>query len=255
MNEPTEHQQGEPEDRESTNPEPLTLDPPGSIAVIGAGPIGIEAALYGRYLGYDVAIFEADSIGSSMRDQCESPLAMLPDRCLSPLAISALHAQRQAAGSVATTSESEVANRSLPMTFGQWIDHALVPLIETDLLRGRLRTPARVTEIATVPVQPDQDGEDTSDIPPDFGLNFVDRDGQRGTHQVEAVIRATGSATDADLEIKLGFPLPAPYFFQIGQDRFADPEQDLRNGWREIVAIYAELMGRSELDLYRPRRE
>jgi len=46
----------------------LTLDPPGAIAVVGAGPLGIEAALYGRYLGYDVKLYEAKSVGSSMRD-------------------------------------------------------------------------------------------------------------------------------------------------------------------------------------------
>ena len=34
----------------------MALDTPASIAVLGAGPIGLEAALYARFLGYDVQI-------------------------------------------------------------------------------------------------------------------------------------------------------------------------------------------------------
>ena len=45
----------------------MTLDPPGSIAVVGAGPLGIEAALYGRFLGYDVTLIEAVSVANSLR--------------------------------------------------------------------------------------------------------------------------------------------------------------------------------------------
>ncbi|EMI22110.1 Pyridine nucleotide-disulfide oxidoreductase, NAD-binding region domain protein [Rhodopirellula maiorica SM1] len=41
------------------NSEIATLDPPGSIAIVGAGPLGVEAALYGRFLGYNVSLIEA----------------------------------------------------------------------------------------------------------------------------------------------------------------------------------------------------
>ena len=34
------------------------VESPASIAIIGAGPVGIEAALYGRFLGYDVDIYD-----------------------------------------------------------------------------------------------------------------------------------------------------------------------------------------------------
>lgn len=36
----------------------MAIDTPARIAVIGAGPIGLEAGLYGRYLGYEVDIYE-----------------------------------------------------------------------------------------------------------------------------------------------------------------------------------------------------
>jgi len=37
------------------------------IAIIGAGPIGIEAALYARYLGYPVTVYERGDICDHVR--------------------------------------------------------------------------------------------------------------------------------------------------------------------------------------------
>jgi hypothetical protein len=239
---------------ESDQDDPLTLDPPGAIAVVGAGPLGIEAALYGRYLGYDVKLYEAKSVGSSMRDQQDVPLPMLPDRCLSSLALSALVAQRAGLADASSNRASKVPH-PLPMTFDQWINDALIPLTHSDLLRNRLVVPARVSEIACLPIEPDTEGEDTSDIPPDFQLTYLDEQQQRVTVEAEAVILATGPGDDSKgLEIELGFAQPADYFFPIGRGHGDDPEQKLRNGHREIVAIYAGLAGRGDLDLHRPRR-
>ncbi len=216
----------------------MTLDPPGTIAVIGAGALGIEAAMYGRFLGYDVTLLEAESVGSSMRDRLEAPLPMLPDRCLSPLAMSAL--QSQSEGRQPTV---------LPLSCGQWIGDALVPLTQTDLLAGRLRMPARVTEIIAVAVEPEEDetDEDVSDIPADFRLTLADN---LGVVDAEAVVLSIGTSPP----IPLGFELPIPYFFQIGQNRSDDAERDLHDGLRQIVQAFAQLAGRADLDLYRPLR-
>ena len=48
-------------------------------------------------------------------------------------------------------------------------------------------------------------------------------------------------------DIQLGFEPPVPYFFRIGGTPTGDPEQDLWNGHREIVALFAELAGRAGL--------
>jgi hypothetical protein len=224
----------------------ITLDPPGSIAVVGAGALGIEAALYGRFLGYDVLLIEAVAIGHSMRDQQELPLPMLPDRCSSPLALAALKAQQHGRG-----DGDDTPDQLPPMTYRQWIDNVLVPLTETDLLHARLRIPRRVTNIVTIPVElQEEDGEDSDEIPPDFHLTLLDEEGHTETLDAEAVILAIGSSCD----IQLGFDPPVPFFDRIAATSTGEAEQDFLQGLREIVAIFACLAGRSSLDLYRPRR-
>lgn len=230
-----------------------TLDPPGSIAVIGAGPLGCEAALYGRFLGYDVTLIESRAVGNSIRRKSDQPLAMMPDRCLSPLALQALETQRVS---------SDAEKMRLPTTYGQWVSQALEPLTETDLLRGRLRCPSRVLQIDQVPLTELREGESSNKenaesnsqpselIPPDFRLTWQNLQGDQDCIDFESVILAVGDSS----EIRLGFDLPAPYFFRIGFNRSGDDATDLAAGHKQIVAVYASLAGRAELDLYRPRR-
>lgn len=224
--------------QEPIDDDAMTLDPPGSIAVIGAGPLGTEAALYGRFLGYEVTLIEQVAIGDSMDSVRDAPLPMLPGRCLSPLALSALRAQ-----------QGEGFQEVLPMTFGQWIDLGLRAVAETDLLKGRLRMPSRVVRIDAVPIEAEDNSQDVGEVPPDFRLT-LDEGQSSSSIEVESVIVATG----ASHEISLGFELPAPYFFRIGATSSANAEQDLLRGFHEIVDVFAELAGRAELDLYRPRR-
>ena len=63
------------------------------IAIIGAGPMGIEAALYARFLGYPVVLFEKGEIAAHVQAwghvQLFTPFGMNS----SSLGISALQAQ------------------------------------------------------------------------------------------------------------------------------------------------------------------
>jgi hypothetical protein len=234
------------DESEMNNESETSLDPPGSIAVIGAGPLGIEAALYGRFLGYNVTLIEATAIASLHSHHGDEPLPMLPDRSLSPLAQSALDAQ------------SPDLIRTLPMTYAQWITAVLEPLTQTDLMVDRFRCPARVTKIETVPIEPEEgdDPEDLADIPPDYRITMDDAYGATQTIDVEAVIIATGPMHG----IEMLFPTPADYWFTIDPStsdsatEAALTEKDFWTGLKQIVACYAGLAGRADLDLYRPRR-
>ena len=84
----------------------MSIETPAKIAVLGAGPIGLEAALYARYLGYDVEIFERGQAAENVlrwgHVRMFSPFHM--NR--SPLGLAALTAQDSA-------SPSRAANRAL----------------------------------------------------------------------------------------------------------------------------------------------
>ncbi len=207
----------------------MTLDPPGRIAVIGAGPLGLEAALYGRFLGYDVTVFERGDVGQSLRDLVDQPLPMLPSACLSPLAWSAISAQHG--------SGSTFPAASLPLTIGQWLAEGLEPLAGSDLLRNRVWTGHEVTGIELVEVAvgdddadlaDDADDEDfvDGDVPADFRLS-VQWDQQQANYRsgsmwpadaavdFEAVILAIGSNSPATIA-GLDQCEQSPYFFRLG---------------------------------------
>lgn len=245
----------------------MTLDPPGRIAVIGAGVLGLEAALYGRFLGYDVVVFERGDVGQSLRTRLSEPLPVLPSGCLSSLALAAIAAQDGA--------DAPGAERPLPLTIGQWVNEGLSRLAQTDLLRGRVVTSCTVSAIELVDVDLDNDAsggdgasddlmemEIVGDVPPDFRLVVEPDDGQQ-LLDFEAVILATGCASPSEIR---GWQdvSQSPYFFCIGQNHGdpdavmgsdeRSPDGKLRDGYRQIVHLFAKLGGRSTLDLYRPKR-
>ena len=143
----------------------------------------------------------------------------------------------------------------------QWIEDGLAKVIQSDLLRGRVFLDAFVDSIELVPVQADESDADSIDrpnsiteqesIPPDFLLNLSGEPiDDRTDLQNECVI----VADLPEKRWKLGFELPAEYYFELNPVPKTDPEEHLRSGWRAIAAVYATLAGRESLDLYRPLR-
>lgn len=148
--------------------------------------------------------------------------------------------------------------RMLPMTYAQWIGEVLEPLTQTDLLKDRVRCPARVTRIETVPIELEEgdDPAEVAELPPDYRITMVDAYGKSETMDVEAVILATGPTHG----IEISFPTPCPYWFAIdpmpagNDDGKRLTELAFWTGLKQIVTTFASLAGRSDLDLYRPRR-
>ena len=69
------------------------IDTPATIAVIGGGPVGIEAALYARFLGYFVVLFDARRIGSRLTRWNDLPIQAPFGEWTSSLGMAALEAQ------------------------------------------------------------------------------------------------------------------------------------------------------------------
>ena len=233
-----------------------TLDPPGTIAVLGAGPVGIEAALYARYLGYDVTLFESAQPLSQLRDRLSEPP---PQACSSPLGRAALAAQRGGGG---TMVEIE------PENLGEWLEQYFLPLLETDLLSGRVRAGCRVTELVLAAMDADDAAdaannsegeleieaeEDASDeeIPPDFIVRYQSADGTALEQRFEAVIDARGCNADwigPGPAIATASELPA-YYYWLGKKLAADCTYE--SGLEQIPPLFADLSGRGSLNVYR----
>ena len=71
----------------------MAVDTPATIAILGAGPIGLEAALYARFLGYDVIVFERGQVAENVRQWGHVRMFTPFDLNCSPLGKAAIAAQ------------------------------------------------------------------------------------------------------------------------------------------------------------------
>src|SRR6056297_518637 len=220
------------------------LDPPGSIGIIGGDLPGLEAALYARFLGYEVQLFEAQEIGWNWLQRGATPLPCLPGHGISELALQAIQTQ----------GDRHESPQALPTTCGGWAVEVLQPLAQVDLLAQRVHANHRVTEVRRVP-----NAEDTSEL--DFEVNC---EGSSERWTFEAMIDTAGlTAEQCGPTISLA---PAEgstdtlfcqtdYYYRIGPpDLTANREADGQHQRAQIRQLFAMLGDRPTLDLYRPRR-
>jgi thioredoxin reductase len=116
----------------------MAIDTPARLAILGAGPIGLEAALYGRFLGYDVVVYDQGDVAASVTQwghvRMFTPFAM--NR--TTLGLAAIQAQDE--------SYRPPADDAF-LTGQEWIDRYLFPLANTDLLLDHLRLNTTVVAV------------------------------------------------------------------------------------------------------------
>ena len=156
----------------------MAVETPARIAILGAGPIGLEAALYARYLGYDVDVYERGRVAEHLLQWGHVRLFTPFGANCSPLGLAALANQDDAwkppdAGELLTGRE--LAERYY------------IPLSKSDLLvdhhsradRSSGRRPRRIAQGRLA-------GEDRADA--DFRLLV------RDAHSVEPAGRRIATA-------------------------------------------------------------
>jgi thioredoxin reductase len=116
----------------------MAIDSPARIAILGAGPIGLETALYARYLGYDVDIYERGRVAENVlrwgHVRMFSPFAL--NR--SPLGMAALKAQDAA---------WEPPSDDALLSGREFAARYLIPLSRSDLLVDGLHENSEVVSI------------------------------------------------------------------------------------------------------------
>ena len=146
------------------------------IAILGAGPIGLEAAIYGRYLGYPVTVLESGRVAEHVRNWGHVRMFSPFEMNRSPLGVAAIEAQdpdrRLPAGSELLTGD-------------QWVADYLEPLAETDLVKPTLQTGVSVKSVGRSKLfKTDLVGDEHRAENP-FWISCCDRDGKE--FWVEAV--------------------------------------------------------------------
>jgi thioredoxin reductase len=162
----------------------MAVDTPARIAVVGAGPVGLEAALYARVLGYDVAIYEAGMcVAEAIRQWGHVRMFTPFGMNRSPLGVAALKAQDEAY--VPPGDDELLAGR-------EWANLYLEPLSQTDLLADHLRLGHRVLRVGKGEIHKDEmpGQEGRGDWP--FRLLVRGPDGTERLDEADVVIDASG---------------------------------------------------------------
>ena len=115
------------------------VEAPATIAIIGAGPVGIEAAIYARFLGYFVSIFEQRRVAHRMLDWHDRLLSVTVEECTTPI------------GHAAIAAQNPDYIRRGPKEFftgRTYAEEYLVPLAKTDLLFDDIHFLSPVVDIS-----------------------------------------------------------------------------------------------------------
>ena len=161
----------------------MAVDTPARIAVLGAGPIGLEAAIYARFLGYDVTIIERGEVAENVQRWGHVCL-------FSPFSMN--HSSLGAAAIAAQGSQNALPKDEELLTGHQWRERYLLPLSETDLLSDHLCTNTRVLSLGRPHVlKADLPGVKGRDLQP-FQILLQTSNGVQSVMAAEIVIDTTG---------------------------------------------------------------
>ena len=101
------------------------IDAPAVVAIIGAGPIGIEAALYARFLGYDVLLIDHGKVAGNVLKWGHLKMFTPFHRNSTSLGLAALRAQEP---------DYKPPAADAYLTGREYAQEYLVPLAKTDLI-------------------------------------------------------------------------------------------------------------------------
>ncbi|MBP90836.1 MAG: hypothetical protein CMJ64_29690 [Planctomycetaceae bacterium] len=161
----------------------MAVDNPAKIAILGAGPIGLEAALYARFLGYDVDIYERGQAAENVlrwgHVRMFSPFAMNS----STLGLAALQAHDPA---------YEAPDGGGLLTGREYAERYLLPLSRTDLLADHLKLNTSVVSVGHEDLLKGELVGDPERGDYDFRILSLDAVGNESVTSAEAVIDTTG---------------------------------------------------------------
>ncbi|PQO39121.1 hypothetical protein C5Y96_04465 [Blastopirellula marina] len=117
----------------------MAVESPAHIVIVGAGSIGIEAALYARFLGYQVTLLDSGDVGAHLRKWAHV-------RMFTPFRANCTKLGRSALAAQYPDLSFPLADQHV--TAGQYLEQYLLPLAKTDLVADCLKPHHTVISIA-----------------------------------------------------------------------------------------------------------
>ncbi|MCZ2340730.1 MAG: hypothetical protein LC104_02905 [Bacteroidales bacterium] len=156
------------------------------IAVFGAGPIGLEAALYALAIGADVQLFEMGQIGEQL-------LRWGFVRMFSPFGMNSTNLGRAAL-------HRDQPTRELPpdsdfLTGTEYREQYLVPLAESSALRGRIQTQTRILAVGRTGWRKSDPIPHTRKPLPPFRVLLRDTNNLERIETFDVILDCTGTLT------------------------------------------------------------
>ncbi|QEG36634.1 NAD-binding protein [Bythopirellula goksoeyrii] len=206
------------------------------IAILGAGPIGLEAAIYARYLGYSAEVFEREELPAKILHHAEERVLDRPfSERVSTLGVAALQAQ---------DSKWKFPASSASLSAAEYYRSYLLPLAESDLVSDSLRlgmevvSVSRDTEEAWQIACRSKLGQET-----EFGADVVIDCRGKGS---ENFVEEEGQSTES-----LCFLNPVADYYVLGSKSCVTAEEFLfASGLAQIRELFAILGEREDLDVY-----
>ena len=204
----------------------------GRILVIGAGPIGIEAALRAVHLGYEVGVLDAGRVGENLRSWGHVRMFTPWKMNCSPLGLRVLGDE----------GVRPAVERGTAPTGREYLTSYLLPLAASRLLRGLIQEHTRVVAVS-------RDGTVKEDLPGDRSRALrpfrvlAERDGRPVVHAADVLIDATGTWGQPRPLGCGGIAAPgeteAAPFIDRGIPDFASPRAAARFAGRSILLLGA----------------
>jgi glycine/D-amino acid oxidase-like deaminating enzyme len=166
----------------------MAVDTPAKIAIVGAGPVGLEAALYARYLGYEVDLYERGRAAEHLRRWAHVTPFTPWGMNTTSLATAALTAQNERWTPAAPEAY---------LTYGELVERYFQPLADCDLLADCLQPQTEVVAIGREGLLRSDwfDDERRIDVP--FRLLVRDAEGRERIEFAEVVLDCSCSIARA----------------------------------------------------------
>ena len=258
----------------------MSIDTPARIAILGAGPTGIEAALYARYLGYQVFVYDEAEVCHQLLAAGDLQLPVSAGPLRTPLGLAALQAQfthappgdsagPETARSLAETYFLPLAKSDLLLD-AIFAGHGVARIERTEFPEIAGETPLETVEAAstTAELVADEAGETYDEIEyAPFELFLERADGFGFSQLAEVVIDTRGtsnrpelasrtlqfsdaSASDARQATIEPFRTAEPNFYALGFDPAVTTAAALSVAHDQIRQLFAVIGGRATLNLY-----